>query len=46
MLEARNGSNVQPYVPIENAWFLGSIKEERKSPKPAEFKELSSSIIL
>jgi hypothetical protein len=46
MLEASNGSNVQPYVPLENSWFLGSIKEETKSPKPAEFKELSSSLIL
>jgi len=46
MLEASNGSNVQPYVPLENAWFVGPINEERKSPKPAEFKELSSSLIL
>jgi hypothetical protein len=46
MLEASNGSNVQPYVPIENAWFVGPINEERKSSKPAEFKELSSSLIL
>ena len=46
MLEASNGSNVQPYVPLENAWFVGPIKEERKIHKPAEFKELSSSLIL